>query len=173
MSTCRCGLLWTPPSSTKSMAVEKRRNFIQVASSNNSALSRYPQRSSRCVQKPCAIRSERGEGGERQSGTRALLDKWLSSSFSSSSSSSSSSSFPFSLTVPDWSERVDEVRPLHWTRALAAGVFASAFVLGVSMCGAPAAEARLEGVNRPELLPKKYTPLIDVAGFLTDGEVGR
>lgn len=33
------------------------------------------------------------------------------------------------------------------------------------------ASARLEGVNRPDLLPKEDTPLIDVAGFLTPGEV--
>lgn len=29
----------------------------------------------------------------------------------------------------------------------------------------------MEGVNRPDLLPKEDTPLIDVAGFLTPGEV--
>lgn len=36
------------------------------------------------------------------------------------------------------------------------------------------AYARLEGVNRPELLPPgPVTPVIDVAGFLTDGEEAR
>lgn len=36
------------------------------------------------------------------------------------------------------------------------------------------AHARLEGVNRPELLPEgPVTPVIDVAGFLTDGEEAR
>ena len=35
------------------------------------------------------------------------------------------------------------------------------------------ASARLEGVNKPELLPASPTPVIDVAGFLTSGEEAR
>ena len=55
----------------------------------------------------------------------------------------------------------------------AAGFVASA-VVGLSLNGtAIMAEARLEGVNKPELLPKQYTPLIDVADFLTTGEEQR
>lgn len=43
----------------------------------------------------------------------------------------------------------------------------------VSRLDPPGAAARLEGVNKPELLPASYTPVIDVAGFLTDGEEAR
>jgi hypothetical protein len=39
--------------------------------------------------------------------------------------------------------------------------------------GFAGASARLEGVNKPELLPTQYSPVIDVAGFLTSGEVRR
>lgn len=32
---------------------------------------------------------------------------------------------------------------------------------------------RLEGANNPELLPKEYTTVIDVAGFLSQGQENR
>lgn len=51
----------------------------------------------------------------------------------------------------------------------AKGAAAAALSVLLSVGGA---SARLEGVNKPELLPTgAFTPVIDVAGFLTDGEV--
>ncbi|XP_048127650.1 thylakoid lumenal 15.0 kDa protein 2, chloroplastic [Rhodamnia argentea] len=42
--------------------------------------------------------------------------------------------------------------------------------LGLSLTGVVGfAEAKV-GVNKPELLPKEYTPVIDVAGLLSDGQ---
>ncbi|CAG9465323.1 unnamed protein product [Pedinophyceae sp. YPF-701] len=47
-------------------------------------------------------------------------------------------------------------------------------VVASSLLGAAPAVARLEGVNKPELLPKTQGELlIDVAGFLTEGEEKR
>ncbi|GAQ84670.1 hypothetical protein KFL_002000060 [Klebsormidium nitens] len=52
---------------------------------------------------------------------------------------------------------------------------AAAAVLSVSMLagGVSPAEARPAGVNRPELLPKRFARVIDVAGFLSEGQEKR
>lgn len=46
-------------------------------------------------------------------------------------------------------------------------------MFGMSLCqfNYPGASARLDPVNRPDLLPSGQTPVIDVAGFLTNREV--
>lgn len=53
-----------------------------------------------------------------------------------------------------------------------AGLSAAALALS-GLCLVGSAVARLEGVNKPELLPKEFTTVIDVAGFLTEGEEKR
>lgn len=47
-----------------------------------------------------------------------------------------------------------------------------ALTLGLSLSGVGLAHA-LVGVNKPELLPKEFSPVIDVAGFLSDGQEKR
>ncbi|XP_042493783.1 thylakoid lumenal 15.0 kDa protein 2, chloroplastic [Macadamia integrifolia] len=48
----------------------------------------------------------------------------------------------------------------------------SALALGLSLTGVGFAEAKA-GVNKPELLPKEFSVVIDVAGFLSDGQENR
>ncbi|XP_039068107.1 thylakoid lumenal 15.0 kDa protein 2, chloroplastic-like isoform X1 [Hibiscus syriacus] len=62
--------------------------------------------------------------------------------------------------VPDFS-----AKSLNW-------VFSGAIALTLSVTGAGLAEAKV-GVNKPELLPRNFTPVIDVAGFLSDGQEKR
>ncbi|XP_043705011.1 thylakoid lumenal 15.0 kDa protein 2, chloroplastic [Telopea speciosissima] len=47
-----------------------------------------------------------------------------------------------------------------------------ALMLGLSLTGVGFAEAKV-GVNKPELLPKEFSVVIDVAGFLSDGQEKR
>ncbi|CAF1878191.1 unnamed protein product [Brassica napus] len=51
--------------------------------------------------------------------------------------------------------------------------FSGALALGLSLSGVGLAEAAKVGVNKPELLPKEFTSVIDVAGFLSDGQEKR
>ncbi|XP_078427591.1 thylakoid lumen 15.0 kDa protein [Wolffia australiana] len=55
---------------------------------------------------------------------------------------------------------------------LAKVLLSGAVILGVSLSGPVHVEAKT-GVNKPELLPKEYTPVIDVAGFLSPGQENR
>ncbi|KAI4371300.1 hypothetical protein MLD38_019553 [Melastoma candidum] len=78
--------------------------------------------------------------------------------------------------IPKVQFRPTTRKPLSVT---AAGFFGSKsagsflLALGVSISvGVGIAEARV-GVNKPELLPKEFTPVIDVAGFLSDGQEKR
>ncbi|XVE61674.1 hypothetical protein DITRI_Ditri06bG0059000 [Diplodiscus trichospermus] len=51
-------------------------------------------------------------------------------------------------------------------------VFSGALAFSLSLTGVGFAEAKV-GVNKPELLPQEFTPVIDVAGFLSDGQEKR
>ncbi|XP_015951575.1 thylakoid lumenal 15.0 kDa protein 2, chloroplastic [Arachis duranensis] len=57
-------------------------------------------------------------------------------------------------------------KPLHFA-------LSAALSLGFFFGGIGAAEGAKVGVNKPELLPKDFTTVIDVAGFLSDGQEKR
>uniref|UniRef100_A0A7N0UUJ8 TPM domain-containing protein n=1 Tax=Kalanchoe fedtschenkoi TaxID=63787 RepID=A0A7N0UUJ8_KALFE len=65
---------------------------------------------------------------------------------------------------------------LNWVYHLQSKSFnlalTGALALGLFFNGGGISEARV-GVNKPELLPKDFTPVIDVAGFLSDGQEKR
>ncbi|KAK4749320.1 hypothetical protein SAY87_026769 [Trapa incisa] len=52
-------------------------------------------------------------------------------------------------------------------------LLSGALAFGLALAGVEDAEAAKTGVNKPELLPKEFTPVIDVAGFLSDGQERR
>ncbi|GAU44913.1 hypothetical protein TSUD_25760 [Trifolium subterraneum] len=84
-----------------------------------------------------------------------LLSKTLSCHLSSSHNTYTSNSTISSLT-----------KPLHFALS---GALSLCLLFG----GAGLAEAAKAGVNKPELLPKEFTTVIDVAGFLSDGQEKR
>ncbi|KAH0779537.1 hypothetical protein KY290_005964 [Solanum tuberosum] len=51
-------------------------------------------------------------------------------------------------------------------------LLSGSLALALSLTGVGIAEGKV-GVNKPELLPKEFTPVIDVAGFLSDGQEKR
>ncbi|CAK8571653.1 unnamed protein product [Lathyrus sativus] len=64
------------------------------------------------------------------------------------------------------SHNTSSSKPLHFA-------LSSALSLCLLFGGAEIAEAAKVGVNKPELLPKEFTTVIDVAGFLSDGQEKR
>ncbi|KAL1813222.1 hypothetical protein ACET3Z_023287 [Daucus carota] len=67
----------------------------------------------------------------------------------------------------------------HFTRWAAAFpskslsfALSATLAISLSLSGVGYAEAKV-GVNKPELLPKNFTPVIDVAGFLSEGQENR
>ncbi|KAJ8623645.1 hypothetical protein MRB53_032175 [Persea americana] len=82
------------------------------------------------------------------------------------SSSFQSPSFSNSLDFNS-KKRVSEFRSKSLSFA-----FSAALALGLSVTGLGNADGKV-GVNKPELLPKEFSPVIDVAGFLSAGQEQR
>ncbi|KAL6987367.1 hypothetical protein U1Q18_013116 [Sarracenia purpurea var. burkii] len=78
--------------------------------------------------------------------------------------SSTKSSSPISTDFSNW---VAEFRSKSFNFALS-----GALSLALSFSGVGSAEGKV-GVNKPELLPKEFSTVIDVAGFLSDGQEKR
>ncbi|KAI3706727.1 hypothetical protein L6452_24659 [Arctium lappa] len=84
--------------------------------------------------------------------------------------SSSSVSSNQSLSTPkssDFGRLVSKLKSNSLNFALS-----GTLALAVALSGVAFAEAKV-GVNKPELLPKEFTTVIDVAGFLSDGQENR
>ncbi|KAF5773217.1 hypothetical protein HanXRQr2_Chr13g0586231 [Helianthus annuus] len=83
---------------------------------------------------------------------------------------SSSGSLHQSVLTPksnDFSRLVSKFKSNSLSFALS-----GTLALSVALSGVGFAEAKV-GVNKPELLPKEFTTVIDVAGFLSDGQEKR
>ncbi|KAG0485814.1 hypothetical protein HPP92_009893 [Vanilla planifolia] len=69
--------------------------------------------------------------------------------------------FPMSINFNIWKEFRSQSLKVALAGALA---------LTLHLSGSESVEAKV-GVNKPELLPKEFSTVIDVAGFLSDGQV--
>lgn len=65
------------------------------------------------------------------------------------------------------SQRVSDIKFKSWNFFLSGSL-----ALALSLSGLETADAK-SGVNKPELLPSEFTTIIDVAGFLSDGQEKR
>ncbi|KVH90390.1 thylakoid lumenal 15.0 kDa protein 2, chloroplastic [Cynara cardunculus var. scolymus] len=86
---------------------------------------------------------------------------------SSSSSSSVSNQSLSTHKSSDFGRLVSKFKSNSLSFALS-----GTLALAVALSGVGFAEAKV-GVNKPELLPKEFTTVIDVAGFLSDGQEKR
>ncbi|KMZ67658.1 Thylakoid lumenal 15.0 kDa protein 2, chloroplastic [Zostera marina] len=75
-----------------------------------------------------------------------------------------------------WQARSDRIGFRKWigesVSKSAKLAFSSAFALSLLMSGIDYADAK-DGVNKPDWLPKEFTTVIDVAGFLSSGQENR
>ncbi|MCO5584715.1 hypothetical protein L7F22_038647 [Adiantum nelumboides] len=78
-----------------------------------------------------------------------------------------------SLTVAALKTDPQDKEDSSFGHFLAKASLVAALALSVALNGLDIAQARPQGVNRPELLPKTFTPVIDAAGFLSEGQEGR
>ncbi|XP_071699468.1 thylakoid lumenal 15.0 kDa protein 2, chloroplastic-like [Rutidosis leptorrhynchoides] len=86
--------------------------------------------------------------------------------FTTRASSSSQQSFPI-LKSPDFKQLISKFKSTSLNLALSGSL-----ALTLTLSGVGYADA-LVGVNKPQLLPKEFTTVIDVAGFLSDGQEKR
>nr|XP_048321458.1 thylakoid lumenal 15.0 kDa protein 2, chloroplastic isoform X2 [Ziziphus jujuba var. spinosa] len=71
------------------------------------------------------------------------------------------------------SSHLSPTKPSKWIRDFGSKSLSLALSGAITFGFSLAVLAAKEGVNKPELLPKEFSPVIDVAGFLSDGQEKR
>ena len=127
--------------------------------SSNPAFSKATMRATSFSQRSCNFASKLGR---RKSTAPALPQRGAAISTNACSIKPTTTTATSTSTTPP-------PPPLLASRLVAVALAATFAFAPVSSFPHPA-HARLEGVNKPELLPKEFTPVLDVSGFLTDGE---